>query len=156
LLFPEGPLNTLGDRPSLLCPTAPGKGPLSPAADRKLTQPRQPPPQTHTPQSCFGKRVVFISFLFSFFFPLSTLIRSVAGLSLPRASAVVARGLLAALLYPVLVEGPAIRAGCVALLCVERGGPWRPLTVPIILAFMKLKLIAHLLHNKPQLFHGSN
>lgn len=63
-----------------------------------------------------------------------------------------------ALLCPLLVEGPTIRVDYVALLCMvgKRPASGDPSWPPIILASIKLKHIAHLLHNKPQLFHGSN
>ena len=116
------------------------------------------PPQTHTLAALLWEKGGFYFFPFFFFFVFKHSYSSVPGLSLPQASVVWARSLWPALLHPLPAEGPAIRAGCVALLCVvgkrlASGGPSWPL---IILASIKLKHIAHLLHNKPQLFHGSN
>lgn len=117
------------------------------------------PPQTHTLAALLWEKGGFYFFAFFFFFLVfKHSYSSVPGLSLPQASVVWARSLWPALLHPLSAEGPAIRAGCVALLCVvgkrlASGGPSWPL---IILASIKLKHIAHLLHNKPQLFHGSN
>ena len=143
------------DRP-ILSPTASGRVPPTPAGDRKVTQSLQPPPQTHTYSLALEKG--WFSFLLFFFFSFKCSCSSVPGLSFPWASVVWARSLWPALLHRLLVEGLAVRAGCVALLCVvgkrlASGGPGWP---PIILASIKLKHIACLLHNKPQLFHGSN
>lgn len=148
---PEGPSHhDSGDRPILLSPTPPARGPPTPAGDRKVTQPPQPPPHTHTLTVLLLKKGGFPFFLS--FFPSGTLTYLPVGCLVhgPLWSGPGVCGLGQ--------EGPTIKAGCVALLCVvgkraTSGGPSWP---PIILASIKLKHIAHLLHNKPQLFHGSN
>lgn len=121
-----------------------------PVGDRKVTQ---PPLLT-----CFGKgRFSFLPRFLTFLFSLSsTLSDSVLGL-FPTSLWGLGQQCVASLFQPRLMEGLAGWGGLWPY-CVqwEQGGPLEAPAAPYYIGSITLKHIAHPLHNKPQLFHGSN
>lgn len=125
------PQHILGDRPILLSPTAPDKGPPTPAGDRKVTQPPQPPPQTHTLRALLWKKGGF-HFLF---FPSKHSYSSVPAVShgSPWAGPGVCGQPFSILAWwRVPSSGQAVWSYCA---CWEKAGLWRPQLAPYYIGF---------------------
>lgn len=127
-------------------PAAPGRASPTTPVDRRVTQPPTPPSLGSHTHSLALEKVFFFFFFKHSCSVLGCFSHGVPGPgqpSIPFWDSILSSHWVA---WPYCVWS---RVG-------ERWAPGGPRWPPIILAPIKSKHIAHLLHNKPQLFHGLN